>query len=47
MDDEQFFAEMEKRRNDLNMGPNDHVIGCPLCGAPLVAPIVEDVEASD
>ena len=47
MDDEQFFAEMEKRRNDLNMGPNDHVIGCPLCGAPLVAPMVEDVEASD
>ena len=47
MDDEQFFAEMEKRRNDLNIGPNDHVIGCPLCGAPLVAPIVEDVEASD
>ena len=47
MDDEQFFAEMEKRRNDLNIGPNDHVIGCPLCGAPLVAPMVEDVEASD
>ena len=47
MDDEQFFAEMEKRRNDLNIGPNDHVIGCPLCGAPLVAPMIEDVEASD
>lgn len=47
MDDEQFFAEMEKRRSDLNIGPNDHVIGCPLCGAPLVAPMVEDVEASD
>lgn len=36
--DEQFMAEMEKRRSDLNLGPNDHVIGCPLCLAPIVAP---------
>lgn len=39
MTDEQFFAEMENRRRKLNLGPNDHVIGCPLCGAPLVAPV--------
>jgi hypothetical protein len=41
MSDEQFFDEMEKRRSDLNLGPNDHVIGCPLCLAPLVAPIAQ------
>lgn len=38
LDDEQFAEEMAKRRNELNLGPNDHVIGCPLCLAPLVAP---------
>ncbi|NKB33437.1 MAG: hypothetical protein GKR91_10100 [Pseudomonadales bacterium] len=47
MDEEQFFEEMENRRQVLNIGPNDHVIGCPLCGAPLVAPMSEGVEASD
>ena len=35
--DEQFQEAMEERRQALNLGPNDHVIGCPLCGAPLVA----------
>ncbi len=39
MTEEQFFEEMEKRREKLNLGPNDHVIGCPLCLAPLVAPV--------
>ena len=39
MTNEQFFDEMEKRRNNLNLGPNDHVIGCPLCLLPLVQPI--------
>ena len=39
MNDEQFKEEMEKRRQNLNLGPNDHIIGCPLCGAPLVWPI--------
>jgi hypothetical protein len=37
MNEEQFLAEMEERRQVLNLGPNDHVIGCPLCTAPLVA----------
>jgi len=41
MTDEQFAEEMEMRRNKLNLGPNDHVIGCPLCLAPLVWPIEE------
>jgi hypothetical protein len=41
MTDEQFMEEMENRRNVLNLGPNDHVIGCPLCLAPLVWPIAE------
>lgn len=41
MTDEQFEEEMEKRRQNLNLGPNDHVIGCPLCLAPLVWPIEE------
>jgi hypothetical protein len=39
MTEEQFLEEMEMRRKKLNLGPNDHVIGCPLCLAPLVAPV--------
>ncbi len=38
--DEQFAEEMAERRRVLNLGPNDHVIGCPLCAAPLVSPMV-------
>jgi hypothetical protein len=45
--EEQFFAEMEERRETLELGPNDHVIGCPLCLAPLVAPIPETSDSSD
>jgi hypothetical protein len=45
LSDEQFFEAMEERRQVLNLGPNDHVIGCPLCLAPLVAPIGEEAEA--
>ena len=29
--DQQFQAEMAKRRENLDLGVNDHVIGCPLC----------------
>jgi mono/diheme cytochrome c family protein len=29
--DEQFQEEMAERRENLNLGVNDHVIGCPLC----------------
>jgi hypothetical protein len=47
MDEEQFFQEMENRRQVLSLKPNDHVIGCPLCGAPLVAPMEETEVASD
>ncbi|HJO12627.1 MAG: hypothetical protein QGG67_11410 [Gammaproteobacteria bacterium] len=39
---EQFLEAMEERREVLNMGPNDHVIGCPLCGAALVSPVEGD-----
>lgn len=39
MNDAQFFEAMAQRREALDLGPNDHVIGCPLCAAPLVAPI--------
>lgn len=42
--EEQFFEEMAKRRENLDLGPNDHVIGCPLCLAPLVAPVPETTE---
>jgi hypothetical protein len=42
MTDDQFFEAMEDRRQALDLGPNDHVIGCPLCLAPLVAPVAED-----
>jgi hypothetical protein len=44
MTDEQFYEEMEKRRENLNLGPNDHVIGCPLCLTPLVWPLEADAE---
>ena len=43
MNDEQFLEAMEERQEVLNLGPNDHVIGCPLCTATLVSP----VEAED
>lgn len=39
MTEEQFLEEMAKRREQLDLGPNDHQIGCPLCLAPLVAPV--------
>ena len=47
--DEQFTEEMANRRQVLKLGPNDHVIGCPLCAAPLVsllpdAPVAESSE---
>ena len=47
MTDEQFHEAMAERREALDLGPNDHVIGCPLCGAPLVAPILDDVDDSN
>ncbi len=47
MNDEQFFEEMENRRQTLNLGPNDHVIGCPLCLAPLVAPVTNSDELNN
>lgn len=39
LSEEQFLQEMADRRKELNLGPNDHQIGCPLCLAPLVAPL--------
>ena len=42
LSEEQFFQEMADRREKLNLGPNDHQIGCPLCLAPLVAPELEE-----
>jgi hypothetical protein len=47
MTDEQFMEEMEMRRNKLDLGPNDHVIGCPLCLAPLVWPLQSDAADAD
>ena len=41
--DEQFAEAMEERRQVLNLGPNDHVIGCPLCGAPMVSQTLSPV----
>ncbi|MEX2130572.1 MAG: hypothetical protein WD772_03730, partial [Pseudohongiellaceae bacterium] len=46
MTDEQFFDAMAERRERLQLGPNDNVIGCPLCLAPLVAPVPEPRLAS-
>jgi hypothetical protein len=31
LSDEQLIAEIAERRETLQMGPNDHIIGCPLC----------------
>ena len=36
--DEQFYAEMKKRREKLKMSPNDVLIGCPLCNGDPIAP---------
>jgi hypothetical protein len=47
MTDEQFQEAMAERRQRLNLGPNDHVIGCPLCLAPLVAPIAEESDSEE
>lgn len=33
--DEQFVAEMAQRRERLGVGPNDHIVGCPLCMADI------------
>jgi hypothetical protein len=45
LSEEQFFEAMEERRQNLNLGPNDHVIGCPLCLAPLVAPVPQTTDS--
>ena len=47
MTDDQFHEAMEERRQALSLSPNDHVIGCPLCLAPLVAPISDEVDDSE
>ena len=36
--DEQFLEEMANRREQFNLTKNDHVIGCPLCLAPIPVP---------
>jgi hypothetical protein len=36
--DEQFYAEMAKRREKLKLTPDDVLIGCPLCNSDPVAP---------
>jgi hypothetical protein len=38
LNQEQFLHEMQERREKLKLSANDHVIGCPLCLAPLVNP---------
>jgi len=46
--DEQFVQEMAERREALDLGVNDHVIGCPLCTAaiPLLPELEEEAEES-
>jgi hypothetical protein len=36
--DDQFYAEMAKRREKLKLTPNDMLIGCPLCNGDPIAP---------
>jgi hypothetical protein len=38
LNDEQFYAEMKKRREKLNLNPNDVLIGCPLCNGDPIPP---------
>ena len=38
LNDEQFYAEMARRREKLKLTPNDVVIGCPLCNGDPIAP---------
>lgn len=45
--EEQFFDEMDMRRRNLDLGPNDHIIGCPLCLAPLVSPLPETSDSDE
>ena len=53
LSDEEFVAAMAERREKLNIGPNDHVIGCPLCAYEELAlpeeyvPRSETTEAED
>lgn len=35
--DQQFIEEMRARREAQDAGPNDHIVGCPLCMADLPA----------
>jgi hypothetical protein len=45
--DEQFYAEMARRREKLKMGANDVLIGCPLCnGDPIPPPARRQVRPS-
>lgn len=40
--DEQFYAEMKKRREKLKLGANEMLIGCPLCnGDPIPPPAMK------
>ena len=32
LSDEQYWAELEQRRRDLDLAPGDYVVGCPGCG---------------
>jgi hypothetical protein len=43
--DEQFVAEMAKRREVLGLDENDHVIGCPLCMAEI--PLLPELEEEE
>ena len=36
--DEQFYAEMAKRREKLHLSANDVVVGCPLCNGEIIPP---------
>ena len=36
--DEQFYAEMAKRREKLHLSANDVVVGCPLCNGEITPP---------
>lgn len=46
LSDEQFVREMAERRERLNLGPNDHLLGCPLCQADLLLFAADEEEGT-
>ena len=47
LSDEEFKREMAERVEELDLGPNDWVIGCPLCKATIPPPSSKPADMLD